>query len=146
MMRSSFHGRLLAGVAAVAMLATPPAIVPAAAQTAPYDNERGVYSFARDLKAVAPTVVKVIVLGHKQAEGDRTASRGGQGDDPYRGQSTSAQVGPQAQAVIDARAAAIWLARALGVAGELVREDVEASPSALATAIIDPGRGSGDAR
>lgn len=97
MMRSSFHGRLLAGVAAVAMLATPPAIVPAAAQTAPYDNERGVYSYARDLKAVAPSVVKVIVLGHKQAEGDRTASRGGQGDDPYRGQSTSAQVGPQAQ-------------------------------------------------
>lgn len=33
------------------------------------------------------------------------------------------RLGPEAQAVIDARAAAIWLARALGVAGELVRED-----------------------
>lgn len=59
---------------------------------------------------------------------------------------SAARLGPQAQAVIDARAAAIWLARALGVAGELVREDVEASPSALATAITDPARGSGDAR
>ncbi len=98
MMRSSFHGRLLAGVAAIAMLGTPPLAVSAAAQTAPYDSERGVYSYARDLKAVAPSVVKVIVLGHKQQEGDRTASREGQGEDPFRGQATSAQAGPQGQA------------------------------------------------
>ncbi|MBX4390068.1 hypothetical protein K4H03_28730, partial [Mycobacterium tuberculosis] len=67
-------------------------------QTAPYDSERGVYSYARDLKAVAPSVVKVIVLGHKQQEGDRTASREGQGEDPFRGQATSAQAGPQGPA------------------------------------------------
>jgi hypothetical protein len=36
---------------------------------------------------------------------------------------TVARLGADAQQVVDARAAAIWLARALGVAGELVRED-----------------------
>jgi hypothetical protein len=42
------------------------------------------------------------------------------------------RLGPEAQAVVDARAAAIWLARSLGVAGELVREDSEASGTTLA--------------
>jgi hypothetical protein len=37
------------------------------------------------------------------------------------------RLGPEARAVVDARAAAIWLARSLGVAGELVREDGEPS-------------------
>lgn len=97
-MRSSFHGRLLAGAAAIAMLGTPPLAMTAAAQTAPYDSERGVYSYARDLKAVAPSVVKVIVLGQKQPEGDRTAAREGQGEDPFRGQTTAAQAGPQGPA------------------------------------------------
>ncbi len=36
---------------------------------------------------------------------------------------TVARLGPDARATVDGRAAAIWLARALGVAGELVRED-----------------------
>ncbi|MDW8370953.1 MAG: portal protein [Geminicoccaceae bacterium] len=48
-----------------------------------------------------------------------------------------ARLGPDAQPVVDARAAAIWLARALGVAGELVRED-PASAVAVATGEIAP--------
>ena len=83
MMKSKVHSGLLAGVAALAMMGTSMPVLPAAAQTAPFDSARGVYSYARDLKAVAPSVVKVIVLGQKQAE------RSGQEDDPFRGQSSA---------------------------------------------------------
>jgi Do/DeqQ family serine protease len=64
-MKSKLVSKLLGGSAALAMVL---AAVPGSAQTVPYDAERGVYSYARDLRAVAPTVVKVIVLGQKQAE------------------------------------------------------------------------------
>lgn len=40
----------------------------------------------------------------------------------------TSRLGPEAQGVVDPRAAAIWLARALGVAGELVREDAGLTP------------------
>ncbi|QDX26211.1 PDZ domain-containing protein [Sphingomonas suaedae] len=93
MMKSKVHSGLLAGVAVLAMIGTSMPVLPAAAQTAPFDSARGVYSYARDLKAVAPSVVKVIVLGQKQAE------RSGQEDDPFRGQSSAqrppAQGAPQ---------------------------------------------------
>lgn len=80
-MKRKLHSMLFGGCAAMAMVA---ATMPSAAQTVPYDAERGVYSYARDLRAVAPTVVKVIVLGQKQAEqGQQQSSQ----DDPFRGQS-----------------------------------------------------------
>lgn len=66
------HSVLMAGTAAIAMVT---ASVPAAAQTAPYDGERGVYSYARDLRAVSASVVKVIVLGHKEAAQDERAQQ-----------------------------------------------------------------------
>jgi len=49
------------------------------------------------------------------------------------------RLGPEAQAVVDARAAAIWLARALGVAGELVREDAGPSGRSLAATLSGLG-------
>ena len=86
------HSMLLAGSAAVALAV---GSVPVAAQTAPYDAERGVYSYARDLRAVAPTVVKVIVLGRKEGERPQQTPQQGQppADDPFRGQGAPAQPG-----------------------------------------------------
>ncbi|MEG3182380.1 trypsin-like peptidase domain-containing protein [Sphingomonas sp. LT1P40] len=92
-MKSGLHSMLLGGVA-VAVIA-----MPVAAQTVPYDNERGVYSYAKDLRAVAPTVVKVIVLGQKPAEQGQPQQQAPQQqqppeDDPFRGQSAQGQRPP----------------------------------------------------
>ena len=85
-MRLSLHSMLLAGAAA--MVATS---LPVAAQTALYDTERGVYSYAAGLRAVAPTVVKVIVFGQKQAAPQQAPQQGRPPeDDPFRGQSAQA--------------------------------------------------------
>lgn len=81
------NSMLLARSAAVALVVTS---APVAAQTAPYDAERGVYSYARDLRAVAPTVVKVIVLGRKQGEQPQPQGQP-PADDPFRGQRAQAQ-------------------------------------------------------
>ncbi len=94
-MKSGLHSMLLTGVA-VAVVATS---MPVSAQTVPYDSERGVYSYARDLRAVAPTVVKVIVLGQKQAEQGQPQQQAPQQqqppeDDPFKGQSAQAQRPP----------------------------------------------------
>lgn len=91
MMKLSLYSMLLAGAA---MAATS---MPVMAQTAPYDAERGVYSYAAGLRTVAPTVVKVIVLGQKQAAPQQAPQQGQPpADDPFRGQ--SAQAGGQAPA------------------------------------------------
>lgn len=93
-MKRKLHS-MLAGVAAAAMVATSIAPLTAAnAQTMPYDAERGVYSYAKDLRAVSPTVVKVIVLGQKPEQGQQAQQRQeAPDDDPFRGQSATAAPG-----------------------------------------------------
>jgi Do/DeqQ family serine protease len=84
-MKRNVHS-MLASVAAAAMVASSIAPLSAAsAQTVPFDNERGVYSYAGDLRTVAPTVVKVIVLGQKQQEQAQPQQQ--PDEDPFRGQS-----------------------------------------------------------
>lgn len=89
-MKRKVHS-MLANVAAAAMVAASVApLTTASAQTVPYDGERGVYSYARDLRAVAPTVVKVIVLGQKQQQEQSQPQQQEQEApeaDPFRGQS-----------------------------------------------------------
>lgn len=95
-MKARLDSMLLTGAAAVAMVTCS---LPVAAQTAPYDAERGVYSYAAGLRAVAPTVVKVIVLGRKEAPPQQQqAPQQNQPpqDDPFRGQSAQAQGQPPA--------------------------------------------------
>ncbi|MCP3730865.1 trypsin-like peptidase domain-containing protein [Sphingomonas sp. MG17] len=96
-MKRKLHS-MLASVAAAAMVASTIAPITAAAQTVPYDAERGVYSYAKDLRAVAPTVVKVIVLGQKQQEQAQQQAPQQQQppeDDPFRGQSAVPGVQPR---------------------------------------------------
>lgn len=87
MMTRKLHSMLLAGSAGLALVATS---TPGVAQNVPYDAERGVYSYARDLRMVAPSVVKIIVLGQKQAESAKPQAQERQQppeDDPFQGQS-----------------------------------------------------------
>lgn len=53
---------------------------------------------------------------------------------------TVSRLGPSAQSVVDGRAAALWLARALGVAGELVRADAVDPAPPTASEANDGGR------
>jgi serine protease DegQ len=85
-MKRKVHS-MLASVAAAAMVVSSVApLTAASAQTVPFDTERGVYSYAKDLRAVSPTVVKVIVLGQKQQEQGQPQQQQPD-DDPFRGQS-----------------------------------------------------------
>jgi len=91
-MKRGLTSMLLGGAAVVAMVTGSVPVTPATAQTAPFDQTRGVYSYAGDLKLVAPTVVKVIVLGQKEQERAQ-----GQQSDPFQSapQPAPAQGAPQ---------------------------------------------------
>lgn len=88
-MRSDVRSMLLIGSAA-AVFSIGALAGPVAAQTAPvpYDAERGVYSYSRDLANVSATVVKVVVIGAQPAEGG--------------GPSTTGQIGSGSGVIIDA--------------------------------------------